>query len=156
MDAPLAAEIERLRQASTSVLRSKYAELFERQTRSSNRRFLWRTIAWRLQVLAEGDLSERARRRAAELARNADLKIRPERRFLQPPVHGTARDARLPAPGATLTRTWAGRTITVTVLAQGFEYEGRRYSSLSAVSRAITGTHWNGFGFFRLNQGRPA
>jgi hypothetical protein len=149
MDAQLAAEIERLRASSVAVLRAKYRELFEQETRSANRGFLWRKIAWRLQVRAEGDLSERARRRAAELARDADLKVRPERRFLEPPRTGKARDARLPPPGTTLRRQWAGRTVAVMVLAEDFEYEGRRYSSLSAVSGAITGTHWNGYGFFR-------
>lgn len=64
-----------------------------------------------------------------------------------------ATDPRLP-PGGQITRKYKGRTITVTILADGFEYLGDRYRSLSAVAKAITGSHMNGFRFFKL-EGRP-
>ena len=57
-------------------------------------------------------------------------------------------------PGALLSRKWKGRTILVEVLAKGFRYENRHYSSLSAIAVAITGTRWNGLAFFGLT--RPA
>ena len=61
-------------------------------------------------------------------------------------------DRRLPLPGALLTRKWKGRTIVVEVLAKGFRYENRSYSSLSAIATAITGTRWNGLAFFGVTR----
>src|SRR5438034_806350 len=62
------------------------------------------------------------------------------------------RDPRLPSPGTVLTRPYRGRTIAVTVLESGFEYEGRRFDSLTAVAKAVTGSHWNGLEFFGLTK----
>ena len=59
-------------------------------------------------------------------------------------------DRRLPLPGSILTRRYKGRTVAVTVLDQGFDYQGEIYRSLTAVAKAVTGTHWNGYHFFRL------
>ena len=58
--------------------------------------------------------------------------------------------AGLPMPGTVLTRPYKGRTITATVLDDGFEYEGEVYRSLSAVAKAVTGSHWSGNYFFGL------
>src|SRR5437870_3298397 len=55
-------------------LRVRYTELFGETTSAKNRTWLLRRVAWRLQSLADGDLSERARQRAAELANDADLR----------------------------------------------------------------------------------
>src|ERR1700732_2477400 len=65
-------EMENLRRASLTALREKYREVFQEETRSRHREHLFRRIAWRLQALAEGDLSERARTRARAIARDAD------------------------------------------------------------------------------------
>jgi len=157
-------EIESLRRATLAALREKYQEVFREETRSRHREHLFRRIAWRLQALAEGDLSERARGRAHAIAQDADLRKIAPRDFFT--VNGervrTTRgdrnrreqDSRLPLPGALLTRKWKGRTILVEVLARGFRYENRHYSSLSAIAVAITGTRWNGLAFFGLT--RPA
>jgi hypothetical protein len=59
-------------------------------------------------------------------------------------------DPRLPQVGSQITRKYKGRTITVTALADGFEYLGERYRSLTAVAKTITGSHINGFRFFGL------
>jgi hypothetical protein len=111
--------------------------------------------------MAEGDLSERARRRALEIANDADLRIRAPKDFgpkdaARRTVVGIIdgkRDCRLPEPGTLVTREFKGRTFVVKVLADSFEYEGRRYTSLSAIASQITGTRWNGFAFFALNGG---
>ena len=58
--------------------------------------------------------------------------------------------------GSVLRRRYRERTVEVKVLAEGFEYEGHRYESLSAVARAITGTRWNGLLFFGLSKRRKA
>ena len=142
-------------------LREKYLEVFGEPSRSGNRDFLFKRLAWRIQSLAEGTLSERARRRAEELARDADLRTtlpRPPKPregastttvALPAPRAVTAHD-RLPLPGTVLTRTYRGRRVEAKVLPQGFEYEGQVYRSLSAVAKAVTGSHWNGHLFFGL------
>jgi hypothetical protein len=153
-------EIEKLRRASLADLREKFREVFQEETRSRHREHLFRRIAWRLQALAEGDLSARARERAHRIARDADL------RTVAPPdfftvggqrvqtTRGDRRepDSRLPLPGALLSRKWKGRTILVEVLTKGFRYENRHYSSLSAIAVAVTGTRWNGLAFFGLTR----
>jgi hypothetical protein len=73
-------EVATLQRLSIGQLRQRFAELFGETTHASNRTWLIKRIAWRLQALAEGDLSERARRRAAELARDADLRLNPPQR----------------------------------------------------------------------------
>ncbi len=135
-----------------------YAEVFGEATPAHNKTWLIRRIAWRLQALAEGDLSERARRRAEELANDADLRLNPprpktgrharRRRRRPSPVRRATH--RLPPAGSVLTRVYRGQTLQVRVLADGFEFEGAVYPSLSAVAKAITGSHCNGFLFFRL------
>jgi Protein of unknown function (DUF2924) len=109
-----------------------------------------------LQALAEGDLSERARRRAAELAQDADLRLSPPRRKQTAPApvpkNGKASalaNGCLPLPGTILMRWYKGQTLKVQVLRHGFEYNGQVYRSLSAVAKAITGSHTSGFLFFR-------
>jgi hypothetical protein len=76
MEAAVLKEIESLRRLSVGGLRLKYREVFGEDSRSHHKDFLFRRIAWRLQAVAEGDLSERARRRAQEIANDADLRIR--------------------------------------------------------------------------------
>src|SRR5580658_1223420 len=130
MDPAIIAEIEDLRQMKAGALRAKYRELFGEETRSSNKQFLFRRIAWRLQARVEGDLSDRARQRALEIADDADLRIRaPEGFFLESGPGDTAslldrersrRDWRLPVPGTLLTRQYENRRIVVKVLEDGF------------------------------------
>src|ERR1700680_5145478 len=74
-------EIESLRRASMVDLRKKYREVFQEETRCKHREHLFRRIAWRLQALAEGELSERARDRANEIACEGDLRIIAPRDF---------------------------------------------------------------------------
>jgi hypothetical protein len=157
----LAREVAALQRLTVKQLRKKYAEVFGEETNGHNKVWLVRRIAWRLQVLAEGDLSDRARRRAGELACDADLRMNPPRvrtpAAAPPEPAATAtrtlpfkQDSRLPPPGTLLTREYKGRTFQARVLADGFDYDGQVYRSLSAVAKAITGSHCNGYFFFRL------
>ncbi len=145
-----------LEQMTVGQLHERYAEVFGEAARSRHRQYLIRRIAWRLQADAEGGLSERALRRAEELANIADVRVTPPKvgpaECTAPSVAAVrvTADPRLPAPGAAITRKYKGRTLTVTVLADGFEYAGERYPSLTAVAKAITGSHINGFRFFGL------
>ena len=159
MNEALHREVEELRKQTSKALKARYRELFGEEARSSNQAHLFRRIAWRLQAAAEGDLSERARDRAREVAADVDLRLRAPRQFWrQLSSSATAgdspRDHRLPSPGTLLRREFQGTVITATVLEEGFEWEGRRYPSLSSIACQATGTRWNGFAFFGLNQGR--
>ena len=159
MEAAVLKKIEDLRRLPVSGLRQKYREVFGEESRSNHKDYLFRRIAWRLQALAEGDLSERTRRRALEIADDADLRICAPKSFLSPEAAARTSmtsltptsDRRLPAPGTLLTREFKGTTIVVKVLADGFEYEDRHYKSLSAIASEVAGTRYNGFLFFGLN-----
>jgi hypothetical protein len=148
-------EVAALQRLSMAQLRQRYAEVFGEATAAGNRTWLTKRIAWRMQALAEGDLSQRARKRAAELARDADLRLNPPRSktiAVAPPEPAGVPapiDPRLPPPGTILTRPYKGQLLQVQVLTDGFAYAGRVYPSLSAVAKVITGTHTNGYHFFR-------
>jgi Protein of unknown function (DUF2924) len=161
MDTAVLREIESLRRASMADLRKRYQEVFHEETRCRHREHLFRRIAWRLQALAEGDLSQRARERAQQIAQDGDLRINAPRDFFSlggegvettGDRNGRQPDRRLPLPGALLSRKWKGRTVLVQVLAKGFRFENRQYSSLSAIATAVTGTRWNGLAFFGLTR----
>jgi hypothetical protein len=146
-------------------LRERYAKVFGEPTAGNNKAWLVRRIAWRIQANAEGGLSERAKARAAELARDADLRLTPPAEKPVPAVAPAERtatgtvsalDPRLPPPGTILTRKYKSGVVQVTVRAEGFEYQGELYGSLSAVAKAVTGSHCNGFLFFRLTGKRGA
>ena len=161
MELNIVSEMATLQRLSIGQLRQRFAELFGEATAASNRIWLVKRIAWRLQALAEGDLSERARRRAAELAHDADLRLNPPRcqtTTAAPPEPVSLPapiDPRLPPPGTILTRPYKGQQLQVQVLTDGFAYAGSVYPSLSAVAKAITGTHTNGFLFFRNTLNHP-
>src|SRR5450432_1162853 len=117
------AEITALEQMTTGEVRGRYAEVFGEEPRSRHKAYLIRKIAWRLQANAEGDLSERARRRAEELAVDAEVRTTPPRsmRTARAPLAPTVKvavpvDHRLPAPGTSITRKYKGRTLEVRVL----------------------------------------
>ena len=155
MDEWIYTEIERLRSMRIQELRVRYQEVFGEDTRTAHKQHLVRQIAWRLQVQAQGDLSERARRRALEIADDADLKtqVPPLWEAVEPTATKSGRRSgagRIPVAGTLLRRVYRDRTVEVKILADGYEYEGRRYGSLSAVARAATGTRWNGLLFFGL------
>jgi hypothetical protein len=154
-------QIEELSRMTTSQLLQKYAQVFGEESRSYHKQFLYRRIAWRMQALAEGGLSERARRRAMELANDADLRIRMPKqnsaaqRTANSLMSITAKvpkalDRRLPPPGAWLEREYRGKRVAVKIRLDGFEFEGRLYKSLTAVVNEATGGRWNGYKFFGL------
>ena len=144
-------QIEELSRMTVGQLRQKY----------NHKQFLFRRIAWRIQALAEGGLSERARRRALKIANDADLRIRAPKPKNGPDVtldprlsvsRKLALDPRLPPPGTYLEREFKGRRLIVKVLVNGFEFDGEIFRALSAIAREVTGTKWNGFLFFNLTE----
>jgi hypothetical protein len=159
MEQAIADEVEQLARMPVGQLRARYREVYGEDSSSRHKQHLVRRIAWRLQVLALGDLTERAERRAREIANDADLKMQVPRAWTGSAgtsVPASRRDRRLPIAGTVLRRAYRERAVEVKVLAEGFEYEGHRYESLSAVARAITGTRWNGLLFFGLSKRRNA
>jgi len=107
MDPNVIGTIEALQDLKIPALKKRYRELFGEDSKSSNKQFLFRRIAYRLQANAEGDLSERARRRAAGIADDRDLRIRAPKEFVPRPESGSgsvdrtqpSKDHRLPEPG---------------------------------------------------------
>jgi hypothetical protein len=159
-------EIGRVDDMTVQQLRERYREVFDEDTRSRNRQYLIKKIKWRIQELAEGGLSELARRKIAELSRNAPIRRRllalvpsaettpvppaPSPAARSPIVPGPPkhRDARLPPLGTVIRRLHNDVEHDVRIVENGAEHLGVQYGSLSGVARAITGTNWNGFLFF--------
>lgn len=158
-------EIARLQRMAPKELRARYEEIFGEPIRTGNKAYLVKRIAWRLQADAEGNLTERARRRAEELANDSDIRVSPPKSPIATigpkpktvtKVAGFHDDDRLPMVGQVITRHYKGQIIEVTITHDGFEYDGETYRSLSAVAKVITGTHCNGFAFFNLKKNRNA
>lgn len=158
--------IAALKQMTVAELRRKHIEAFGEPNGSGHKDYLVKRIAWRLQAQESGDLSERARRRAEQLANDANLRSTAPKHPTDDSAPGittraatfppTDHDPRLPLPGSLLVRPYKGREIVVKVRPKGFEYEGEMYRSLSAVAKAVTGKHWNGYHFFKLRQNGDA
>ena len=156
----IAKEIADMERMTVKELRYKHIDAFGEATRSGNKDYLVKRIAWRLQANAHGDLTSRARQRAEELANDADLRsTAPKVKTTDTPRAVTrelpvdfGHDSRLPMVGSNIKRHYKGRDIVVRVLPKGFEYEGEVYRSLSAVAKVVTGTHWNGYHFFNLKR----
>lgn len=154
----VAAAVGELRELHVRELQERYEEVHGEPPRSGNRDFLIKRITWRLQAIHDGDLSERARRRAAEIASDADLRLNAPRESesaiaINRALVGAAfkKPSTVPfAPGTMITRHYKGQLISVKVLERGFEFEGRTYRSLTAIATKVTGSHWNGHLFFRI------
>lgn len=158
-------KIAQIEKMTAGQMRLEYAQVFGEPTRSANRLWMFRRIAWRLQALEEGGLTERAIQRARELARDQDIRVIPPARMNMsaprdsvditlnaPDFIKNNRDPRLPFPGTVIPRVFKGHRYEITVLPNGFEFDGKVYRSLSAVAYAITGCNWNGYHFFNLTR----
>jgi hypothetical protein len=131
--AAIEAEIARLRSLALDVLRRRWQAVLGRTPPAAlSKDLLGRMIAWRLQEHAFGGLDRESLSFLDGLAR-----------------YGSSPRRRL-KPGTVLVREYHGQRHTVTVAADGFEWQGMTYASLSAIARAITGTAWSGPRFFAL------
>ena len=153
-------EIAELQNKTVNQLVQRYEQIFNEQCRSRNKPYLIRRIAWRLQANAEGGLSRAALKKAEELAVDAQTRVTAPRKHsadgvklvVPEPTAFVDWDPRLPPPGNIVERLYKGQMIRVIVLKDGFEYEGQRYKSLTAIAKEVSGTHCNGFLFFRLGR----
>ena len=125
--------------ASLADRHREWRRLYHNAPPKLSRDLLMRGIGYRRQELHHGGLSKAARRKLKTLAKM----FRTEGRVAPDP------GLRL-KPGARLVREWHGRTHTVTVTEDGFDYAGATYPSLTKVAREITGAHWSGPRFFGL------
>ena len=138
------AQIAALKAKSTAELRDMWRELFDREPPVLGRRYLEDRLAYRVQELHFGGLSDRARRKLDALVDQLE------------PKAARRRDPGRPIAGTRLVREWKGVEHVVTVREHDFEYDGRPYKSLSAVAREIAGTRWNGWVFFGLRRSGTA
>ena len=137
MTDPIPARVAALKTMPMPDLKAQWRELFDTEPPPFNRRHLENRIAYRIQELAYGGLKPETLRRLEILGEQYDSDNVTTRRIRH--------DAK-PVAGTRLIREYRGVEHTVTVLADGYEWEGRPYRSLSAIARAITGTRWNGLG----------
>ncbi len=155
--------IGRLAKMTIPQLQQCHVELFGEASHTPHRQYLFRKIAWELQAREEGRLPEETRQYAIGIAREAKLGVRvaqnASRLLSGVALDRTAttsvtqtHDSRLPMPGSVIVKEFKNRSIVVTVLDESFEWEGRRFSSLSAIAQEVTGTKWNGFAFFGLTK----
>ena len=149
--AVLIARLAEIQMLSTGQLRAEFQRLSGRSTGSWNREWLRRKVSWLIQENA------RQTSDAVELPTlAAEVRDQPRSPRLDAPIQVIpgrgVRDPRLPRPGTEIVRVYRGLKITVTVLERGYEWNGRPYSSLTALAREITGTHWNGRLFFGLTK----
>src|SRR5215217_6483419 len=122
-------------------LRDDWRRLYRGQPPRLSRDLLIRSIAYRMQELANGGLTKATQRTLASLSKeleaNGNVTIAPDLRVRS---------------GARLVREWRGRTHTVIVTDDGFEYAGKAYTSLTKIAHEITSAHWSGPRFFGLNR----
>ena len=145
MNDSVLAELASLPEKTLAELKQLWRDLYDREPPSGNKPFLIKRLSYRIQELAYGGLSARVEAKLAMLIEEED------RRVKGLPV---VRKGDRPIAGTRLLRQWQGVEHCVTVLDDGFEYQGAKYRSLSAIARAITGTRWNGPLFFSLRPSR--
>ncbi len=153
--------IHRLQEMTVGELRVEWQKLYGEPTRSRNRDYLCRRLAWRVQELAHGGLSDAAKAKIEELTPDSFTRARtPQNGNGVAPTgdhdqhqHRGHRDARLPSPGTVITKSYKGRELRVTVRDSGFEFEGTIHTSLTALAKEITGCKSiSGWLFFGLTQ----
>ena len=140
---PILARLAALKAMSVNELKTEWQALYDAPAPNNSRNFLEGRLAYRIQELTYGGPDKQTRRLLDLLADEVDGTLTRKAQIADP---------RNPVVGTKLIREWDGVAHTVTVLREGFDWDGRRYKSLSAVARAITGTRWNGYRFFGLRE----
>ena len=140
---PILARLAALKAMSVNELKAEWQALYDAPAPNNSRNFLEGRLAYRIQELTYGGPDKQTRRLLDLLADEVEGTLTRKAQIA---------DTRNPVVGTKLIREWDGIAHTVTVLREGFDWDGRRYKSLSAVARAITGTRWNGYRFFGLRE----
>jgi hypothetical protein len=158
-------EIQLIPGMMAEELQRTYVKLFGSNVPAGTMELARRRIAWQIQAEREGGLPESAREHAIAIGRNVGSRARVtenvERRRQDLPLQHTVtaelggnHDSRIPMAGSVIVKEYRGRTLVVHVLDAGFECDGKRYTSLTALAREITGSKWNGLLFFGLTKGK--
>ncbi len=126
-------------------LRDRWRSLFDTEPPGYGKVMMRKRLAYRIQELAYGGLTEATKRKLREIHKKAEERRRRERN-----------STTLPVTGSVLVREHDGIRHEVTILDNGFEYAGKNWRSLSAIAKHITGTKWNGHAFFGLRSKRGA
>ena len=142
-DESVVAQLAALKRMTVVELKTKWENLFGAPAPNNSRSYLELRLGYRIQELTLGGLSRETRRTLDMLADEIDGKIGRK---------AIIADGRNPVAGTRLLREWNGAEHTVTVMKDGFDWQGRKFKSLSAVAKAITGTQWNGYRFFGLRE----
>ena len=142
-------QIAELDQLPVAELKDRWRALYGGEPPAHNRSHLVKRLAYRIQELVYGGVSEATRVRLREHLEEAGLAAEGT-----DPAHTARRRHRngQPVVGTQLVREWRGERHEVTVVDDGFEYAGKPYRSLTAVTKSITGAHWNGPAFFGLRK----
>ena len=160
-------DLTQLQTLTIKQLKAQIAELTGQTLKSNNRPYLIGKLTKALEAKAAAEAEQARNAKKAKTTRKAATKKsektakaekaekstkaeKAERRTRTSPRKAGERDPRLPAAGTVLEREHQGKKIRVTVLEDGFRYEGETYNSLSTVARVATGTIWNGFTFFKI------
>lgn len=144
-DASVVIQLAALKRMTVVELKTKWESLFGSPAPNNSRSYLELRLGYRIQELTLGGLSRETRRTLDLLADEIEGRIGRK---------AIIADSRNPVVGTRLVREWDGVEHTVTVLRDGFDWQGRKFKSLSAAARAITGTQWNGYRFFGLREAR--
>jgi hypothetical protein len=139
------ARLAALKDMTVRELKAEWAKLFSSDAPNNSRPFLEQRLAYRIQELTWGGPSKPVRQLLDALADEVEgKKVR----------RSVITDPRNPVIGTRLVREWDGAEHVITVLKDGFDWQGRRYKSLSSIARDITGTRWNGYRFFGLRENK--
>ena len=144
---PVLARLAAIKAATIGELKKQWRDLFGSEPPPFNRRYLESRLAYRVQELAYGGLKPDTVKRLEDLGEQLDggnIGLRSVRADLKP------------IAGTRLIREWQGTPFEVLVGVDFFDYQGRRYKSLSGIARAITGTNRNGWAFFGLGSARSS
>ncbi len=144
-EASVVTQLAALKRMTIIELKAKWESLFGTPAPNNSRSYLELRLGYRVQELTLGGLSRETRRTLDLLA--DEIEGRAGRKAIMT-------DSRNPVVGTRLVREWGGVEHTVTVIKDGFDWQGQKFKSLSAAARAITGTQWNGYRFFGLREAR--
>jgi hypothetical protein len=154
-------DLAQIQTLTITQLKAQITEVTGQTVKSNNRPYLIGKLAKALEAKAAAEAAQaRTAKKAKSVRKAATVKNekaqksakaeKAERQTRTSPRKSGERDPRLPAAGPVLEREHKGKKIRVTVLEDGFRYEGEIYNSLSTIARVATGTIWNGFTFFRI------
>jgi hypothetical protein len=143
LDQTVLSRLAALKTMSVNELKADWEKLIGTAAPNNSRGFLELRIAYRIQELTYGGPDRETRRMLDLLADEVEGHNRRKHQIADP---------RNPVVGTKLIREWDGVEHTIIVLKDGFDWQGRRFKSLSAVAREITGTRWNGYRFFGLRE----